>query len=134
MRRLTSIGASSTSKPATVAEPDVGGRKQVSMRIVVVLPAPLGPRKPTICPFPTSKETWSTAVLRAYLLVSSWTWIIRFVVLGPGRNGVARPSGRGERRRCSLQPFQYNQTLSRDAHVRNSDVSVPVRPQQASCS
>ena len=32
------------------------GKKQVSMRRVVVLPAPLGPRKPTISPFCTSKE------------------------------------------------------------------------------
>src|SRR5499425_1912294 len=101
MRRFTSNGFSRTSNPAIVAAPDEGGRKQVNMRMVVVLPAPLGPRKPTICPFFTSKEIWSTAVLRAYLLVSSWTWIIRFVVLGPGGNGVARPSGRGERRRCS---------------------------------
>src|SRR5215831_1493228 len=78
MRRLTSIDASSTSKPATVAVPDVGGRKQVSMRMVVVLPAPFGPRKPTICPFRTSKEMWSTAVWRAYLLVRSVTVIIKF--------------------------------------------------------
>ena len=45
MRFLTSSGCSRTSKPATVALPAVGGRKQVSMRMVVVLPAPLGPRK-----------------------------------------------------------------------------------------
>src|SRR5580693_9091421 len=77
MRFLTSSGCSNTSYPATVAPPDVGERKQVSMRIVVVFPAPFGPRKPTICPFPTSNEMWSTAVLRAYLLVSSLTVIIR---------------------------------------------------------
>ena len=53
------------SKPATVAVPDVGGRKHVSMRMVVVLPAPFGPRKPTMLPLRTSKEIWSTAVLRA---------------------------------------------------------------------
>ena len=51
MRFLTSRGCSRTSKPATVAVPAVGGRKQVSMRMVVVFPAPLGPRKPTIWPF-----------------------------------------------------------------------------------
>src|SRR6266480_483211 len=32
------------------------------MRIVVDLPAPLGPRKPTTWPRSTAKETWSTAV------------------------------------------------------------------------
>src|SRR5690242_6543062 len=31
------------------------------MRMVVVLPAPLGPRKPTISPLATWKLTWSTA-------------------------------------------------------------------------
>src|SRR5438874_9458280 len=76
MRFLTSRGFSSTSKPATLALPSVGGRKQVSTRIVVVLPAPLGPRKPTICPFSTSKEILSTATVRAYRLVRPSTLII----------------------------------------------------------
>src|SRR5260370_14364828 len=78
MRFFTSIGCSRTSRPATEAVPDVGGRKHVSMRIVVVLPAPFGPRKPTICPFSTSNEMWSTAVVRAYFFVSSLTLIIIF--------------------------------------------------------
>src|SRR5271170_1345806 len=81
MRFLTSIGSSRTSKPATVATPSVGGRKHVSMRIVVVLPAPLGPRKPTIWPFWMSKEMWSTAELRAYLFVRFLTVIMDFYFL-----------------------------------------------------
>src|SRR5271169_4970773 len=81
MRFFTSIGSSSTSNPATVAVPAVGGRKHVSIRIVVVLPAPLGPKNPTICPFWISKEMWSTAVLRAYLFVSSLTVIMYFYFL-----------------------------------------------------
>src|SRR5215470_3676189 len=80
MRLFTSIGFSRTSNPATVAVPEVGGRKHVSMRMVVVLPAPLGPRKPTICPFSTWNEMWSTAVLRAYFFVSSLTLIIVFLI------------------------------------------------------
>ena len=55
MRFLTSSGCSRTSNPATVAVPADGGRKHVSMRMVVVLPAPLGPRNPTIWPFATSE-------------------------------------------------------------------------------
>src|SRR6266852_4104253 len=81
MRFFTSRDCSRTSNPATVAVPDVGGRKHVSMRMVVVLPAPLGPRNPTICPLWTSKEMWSTAVWRAYLLVRSVTVIIRIYLL-----------------------------------------------------
>src|SRR5260370_17721116 len=86
MRLLTSSGCSRTSKPATVALPDVGGRKHVSTRMVVVLPAPLGPRKPTIWPLRTSNEMLSTAVLRAYFFVSSLTVIIR----NYSRNFLAR--------------------------------------------
>ena len=41
-------GCSRTSKPATEAVPEEGERKQVRMRMVVVFPAPLGPRNPTI--------------------------------------------------------------------------------------
>src|SRR5690242_19591202 len=76
MRFLTSIGFSRTSKPATVALPEVGGRKQVRTRMVVVFPAPLGPRKPTICPLSTSNEILSTATVRAYRLVRPSTLII----------------------------------------------------------
>ena len=49
--------------PAITAVPSVGGRKPVSMRMEVVLPAPLGPRNPTTSPFPTLKETPSTATM-----------------------------------------------------------------------
>src|SRR5713226_560329 len=70
------MGCCCTSYPATEAQPEVGGRKQVRTRIVVVLPAPLGPRKPTICPFSTSKEISSTATVRAYRLVKPSTLII----------------------------------------------------------
>src|SRR5260370_439939 len=70
------MGSLRTSKPATVAVPSVGGKKHVRMRIVVVFPAPFGPRKPTIWPFWTSNEMLLTAIFRAYLLVRSVTVII----------------------------------------------------------
>ena len=46
MLRRTSAPWATTSKPATVARPAVGGSSVVSMWTVVDLPAPLGPRKP----------------------------------------------------------------------------------------
>jgi hypothetical protein len=49
------------SKPAISAVPSVGGMKPVRIRIVVVFPAPFGPRKPTTSPFSTLNETSSTA-------------------------------------------------------------------------
>src|SRR6266436_3252832 len=92
MRFLTSSGCSRTSKPATVAVPAVGGKKQVSIRMVVVLPAPLGPRKPTICPLSTLKEMWSTAVLRAYRLVSSLTVIMVFCLRKQDARSLNNPT------------------------------------------
>src|SRR5256886_16764133 len=57
----TSSGLDSRSAPATVAVPAVGLSSVVSMRSVVVLPAPFGPRKPTISPSPTVRSTPRTA-------------------------------------------------------------------------
>src|SRR5580658_7236071 len=101
MRRLTSMGCSCTSNPATLALPSVGGRKQVRMRMVVVFPAPLGPRKPTICPFSTSKEMLSTATVRAYLLVRPSTLII---LRCPGRKRVWLPFLGEARTREKMRP------------------------------
>ena len=64
-----------TSKPATQALPSVGWLKPVSIRIAVVLPAPLAPRKPKISPWRTLKEIWSTAVNVPKRLVSPSTSI-----------------------------------------------------------
>jgi hypothetical protein len=49
------------------------------MRIVVVFPAPLGPRKPKISPLFTLKETWSTAVIGPYDFVRACTSINAFL-------------------------------------------------------
>ena len=46
------------------------------MRIVVDLPAPLGPRKPVTLPGCTVNEMPSTAVFVPYLFVRSWASII----------------------------------------------------------
>src|SRR5215813_1684461 len=61
MWRRTSSRALTTSNPATSAPPEVGLVRVQSMLIVVVLPAPLGPRKPKTSPVPTSKLTPLTA-------------------------------------------------------------------------
>ena len=51
------MDCSKTSNPPTVAVPDVAGMNPVSMRIVVVLPAPFGPRNPRISPLFTVNDT-----------------------------------------------------------------------------
>ena len=61
MWRRTSSRSRTTSWPATRALPEVGRASVQSMLIVVVLPAPLGPRKPKTSPAATSKLTPRTA-------------------------------------------------------------------------
>src|SRR5450631_4292244 len=61
MVRRTSAAWVATSKPATAAKPDVAGSKVVSTLIVVLLPAPLGPRRPKISPGATDRSMLSTA-------------------------------------------------------------------------
>ena len=60
-----------------VAEPESGFKKQASILIAVVFPAPFGPRKPSTWPFWTSKEIPSTAVIEPKLLRSSFTFFLR---------------------------------------------------------
>src|SRR5205085_963220 len=53
------------------ASPDVGCTSPRSMPIVVVLPDPLGPRKPKTPPRGTRRVRWSTATTSPYCFVSS---------------------------------------------------------------
>ena len=54
--------------------------------MVVVLPAPLGPRRPTISPLPTEKEMSSTALKSPYSFVRPGDFQDGFSVCSP--NGV----------------------------------------------
>src|SRR5947208_1481369 len=60
-RRAGSAAPPGTPKSAT--SPSSGRLRPVTMVITVVLPAPFGPRKPTISPRPTWKSTPATASL-----------------------------------------------------------------------
>src|SRR3984957_8265255 len=64
-------GWRATSKPATNAWPPLGTMSVVSIRTIVVLPAPLGPSSPKTSPRRTSKLTLSTAVNAPKRLVRS---------------------------------------------------------------
>src|SRR5688500_19178979 len=60
LRRIAS-DCRRTSYPTTVASPDVGCMRPVSMRMVVVLPEPLGPRSEKTSPRLISRSSDSTA-------------------------------------------------------------------------
>ena len=51
------------SSPRMVSSPPLGGETQPIMRIVVLLPAPLGPRKPVTSPGRTAKDRPLTAIV-----------------------------------------------------------------------
>ncbi len=69
MHALAASGSFSTGWPHTRTEPAVGDRKPVIIFIVVDLPAPFGPRKPSTCPASTLNEMSSTAVKAPYRFV-----------------------------------------------------------------
>ena len=70
MRDLAAIGAVRISWPHTAAVPAVGVMKPVIIFMVVDLPAPFGPRKPSTSPLSTEKDTSSTARIGPKCLVS----------------------------------------------------------------
>ena len=72
-RRISTPFSGVSGIPATVAEPDVGAMSVPSVRTVVVLPAPFGPRKPNTSPRPTSNETSSKATRSPNRLLSPTT-------------------------------------------------------------
>src|SRR6185437_1608220 len=102
MRSRTSL----TSRPRMRIRPASGGKMPSIMRSVVVLPAPLGPRKPRIEPFSSAKERSSTAVKSPKRLV---TWESSTMVKTRGsRSGLGHSirtsPGAGENVRQSLDP------------------------------
>src|SRR5579884_80157 len=74
MWRLISSAWVRTSRPPTRASPSVGASSPQRMRMVVDLPAPLGPRKPKISPRATSSVTWSTAMNSPKRFTRSRSW------------------------------------------------------------
>src|SRR2546428_12585473 len=84
-----------------VTSPAVGRSRPVSILMVVLLPAPLGPRKPKKRPRGTSKETSSTATFLRKALVR---W--RTTMAGPGGalTGDKYPDRGGGGTRATLAP------------------------------
>src|SRR5436309_2495268 len=90
------------------------------MRMVVLLPAPLGPRNPTICPLGTSKLTRSTARTWPYAFVRSLTEITDQFLRTPAprwHSAPKPPPPPADFMRCP--PTCCN---------RNGPPAIPVRP------
>jgi hypothetical protein len=67
---FTALVSLTMSRPCTEAEPSLGTLSPPSRRIIVVLPAPLGPSSPKISPLGISRSTWSTATTSSNRFVS----------------------------------------------------------------
>src|SRR5262245_57072528 len=91
-------GSWTTSLPATRTEPDVGRTSVAIVLIVVVLPAPFGPRRPNTSPAPTEKDTPSTArTLPGYTLTRfSISSVFSPAAVAAGGAAVVSPAMRGD--------------------------------------
>src|SRR6266508_1727538 len=90
-RRRTSVCCVVGSSPSSSSDPVVGRSRVVSILIVVVLPAPFGPRNAKISPGRTSNETSLTAVTVPNDLTTRSTRMIgRSLTLRPGRGRFGR--------------------------------------------
>src|SRR3990172_2220492 len=96
---LTLSGLLTQSKPATSALPSEGERRVQRMLMVVVFPAPFGPRKPKTSPSFTVKEMSSTAVRDLNRFVKSSALIIAINHQLRHRLGGDRRGDKGTRRR-----------------------------------
>src|SRR5256886_14294517 len=83
IRCFTCIGSRRTSNPATHASLSVMSVKPVSNLIIVVFPAPFGPRSPKTVPEATFSVTWSTAVSFPYTFVRFSVTIALSVMVPP---------------------------------------------------
>src|SRR5215469_11037258 len=79
--------------PATVAAPEVGATNVPSVRTVVVLPAPFGPRKPNTSPYPISNDTSSNATRSPKRLLSPRTEIAGALLSAFKASSLAGKSG-----------------------------------------
>jgi hypothetical protein len=86
MLRRTASRSLAQSCPATLAVPDVALARVQRILMVVVLPAPFGPRNPKVSPRSTSKSIPRTASISPYRLVRPATEIT-------GRRPLPLPAG-----------------------------------------
>src|SRR5947209_6053967 len=90
MRWRAPTGSSAMSTPSTTTLPVVGRRYPVMTRMVVVFPAPLGPRSPSTSPCSTSKLTSAMAWVLPKRRPTPTTWTPAVTCAAPLRPVVGR--------------------------------------------
>src|SRR5260370_41649488 len=84
MRRLVAALSALKGWPRISIWPLVGSRRPVMHPMVVLLPEPLGPRKPNIAPARTLSERFSTATAGPYFLTTLVRQMASIAGLGLG--------------------------------------------------
>ncbi len=93
MRRLTSMSPGRWGVPNTSMVPESMPIRPESALMAVVFPAPLGPRRPRISPFPISKSTWSSASVDPKRFTTSRRMATIFLSAAPDTLMVERVAG-----------------------------------------
>src|SRR6478736_5510675 len=133
MRRFASSGESSTSKPPTVTLPSVGGMKPVIIRMVVDLPAPFGPRKPSTSPRSTVNEIPSTArfapkdFTRLSILIINLGCFLTVQGGGLSPKNAAAPAAGASRRAILRYSFSFLPIPLRPSGETNDRIQVRSR-------
>src|SRR5262245_37478652 len=86
MRSLLSMAEA---RPSTDTDPESGKMIDMIIRIVVVLPAPLGPMKPTRAPSGIDRSRPCTATLRPKVLRTRWSSMAAGTLCSWGWGGYA---------------------------------------------
>src|SRR6185436_5382661 len=133
---LAASGSFFKSWPLIVIAPDVGLSSPAIMRMVVVLPAPFGPRKPWISPGATSSDTPSTAVKLPYRLTTLSTLIMakarsgaRLGPAGPPGGAVARGQVDRDRLRRGVAAHQHRRGAGKHPDLQDADLRPAEEPQ-----
>tara|TARA_B110000240_G_scaffold186698_1_gene223629 strand:+ start:304 stop:693 length:390 start_codon:yes stop_codon:yes gene_type:complete len=115
-----------TSKPAIKAFPDVGFSKVVKIIIVVLFPAPLGPKNPKISPFSTEKETSFTAVRSPNDLVRDFVSIEynNSIYLGNYKLLSIRSEINHKKFKKSILRTKYMKGLCQKCHSSNIEITL----------
>ena len=118
------------SRPSTLTVPLVRRCAPVRMSMVVVLPAPLGPRKANTSPLSTCRSTLSTATKLPYAFLNPLTVMALDITNPPsqlsiksgGRGGVIPPTCVGVNQRWQQQHGRQQQAMPPATSARSSEV------------
>src|ERR1051325_809081 len=125
-RLRTSVGCVVGSRPSSSSEPLVGRSRVVSILMVVVLPAPFGPRNAKISPARTSNDASLTAVTAPNDLTMCWTRMMGRWLTTLEHHGLNRVGPRADLHRRRADDDVVVPALCRGVHDDHDHLPVVV--------